>query len=449
MKTLVIGAGPVGTFTAIGLARRQHDVTVIDRDPGPAADGSWRRVGVMQGDSPHAWRGHVVRAMAEEMPDVIDRLCAAGARLGEMPGMPGLVTAMFARRPLVERVLRETAQAEARLDWRTGHAESLLLDGDRANGAVVDGDPVWADLVVVAAGRNSHLGDELRGPVEGGSCGTSYIFRTYRTRPGGPAYDRPTPSFTTGPDYGSLVMPADNRTHHVLLVCPSDAEELAVLRTEEGFDRAVRAIPHTARWTDPTVHEPITVVQVGSNLTNTYRLQGPALGLPPARGLYFLGDSVCTLNPANGRSLALHFPHAKTFLDNLDADETGLSLLLDQWAEEHIRPWWTDHMVTDASLLRRFHGEPLSPDVPIPSDVVLAAAEGRPEWMPIAGPYAGMLAGPAILDQLREPVAQMLRDGWRPDVKGPRRAELTGTVELRAFPDWDVIRPERFSDRTA
>ncbi|WP_263969882.1 FAD-dependent oxidoreductase [Nocardioides sp. Root79] len=423
-KALVIGAGPVGTFTAIGLARRGHDVTVIDRDPGPATDGAWRRTGVMQGDSPHAWRGQVVRAMVEEMPDVVERLRAEGARLGEMPGMPGLVTAMFARRPLVERVLRETAQAEPRVRWRTGHAECLLLEDGRARGAVVDDDPVWADLVVVATGRGSHLGDELRGPVEGGTCGTSYVFATYRTREHAAAYDAPFPSFVTGPDYASLVMPADNRTHHVLLICPSDAEELAVLRTEDGFRRAVAAVPHTAPWSDVDTHEPITRVQVGSNLTNTYRLQGPALGLPPARGLYFLGDSVCTLNPANGRSLALHVPHAKVLLDHVEDDATDLSLLLDQWAEEHIRPWWADHVLTDGSLLRRFHGEPLSVDEPLPSDVILAAGAVRPEWMPVIGPCAGMHAGPAILDQLREPVAQLLRDGWEPPVEGPRRAAL-------------------------
>ncbi|HWJ12033.1 MAG TPA: hypothetical protein VNS46_21800, partial [Nocardioides sp.] len=229
-------------------------------------------------------------------------------------------------------------------------------------------------------------------------------------------------------------MPADNRTHHVLLICPSDADELGVLRTEEGYGRAVRAIPHTAPWTDPEAHEPITPVRVGANLTNTYRLQGPALGLPPARGLCFLGDSVCTLNPANGRSLALHVPHAKVLLDHLAGvadDGTDLSLLLDQWAEEHIRPWWADHVRTDGSLLRRFHGEPLSADEPLPSDVIMAAGEAHPEWMPMIGPVAGMFAGPAVLDQLREPVAQLLRDGWRPPVEGPRLAELAAPAPAR------------------
>ena len=430
MKALVIGAGPVGTFTAIGLARRGHEVVVVDRDPGPAADGSWHRQGVMQGSSPHAYRGQVVRALMEEMPDVVERLTSAGARLGEMPGMPGLVTAMFARRPLVEQVLREAAQAEPRLRWITGHAEELLLQGDEVRGAVVNGDPVWADLVVVATGRASKLGDELRGPVEGGSCGTSYIFRTYRTLPDAAAYDDPFPSFAIGHGYASLVMPADNRTHHVLLICPTDAEELAVLRTEDGFEHAVRSVAHTAPWADPAAHEPISNVQVGSNLTNTYRHQGPALGLPPATGLYYLGDSVCTLNPANGRSLALHIPHAKAFLDGVDQDPTDLSLALDQWAEANIRPWWADHVLTDGSLLRRFHGEPISPDEPLPSDVIAAAASEHPEWMPIVGPWGGMFVGPEALDQLREPVARMLRDGWLPKVDGPARPDLVATVEV-------------------
>ncbi|HWJ82325.1 MAG TPA: FAD-dependent oxidoreductase [Nocardioides sp.] len=428
MKTLVIGAGPVGCFTAIGLARRGHDVVVVDRDPGPPDEGAWQRIGVMQGASPHAWRGQVVRTMLAETPDVVDALRAAGARVAEMPGMPGFVTAMFARRPLFERVLRETAQAEPRLRWRTGHAESLLLTDDRVRGAVVDGDPVWADAVVVAAGRSSKLGDELRGPVEGGSCGTSYIFRPFRTRDGAAPYAAPFPSFAVGRGYASLVMPADNGTHQVLLICPSDAPELAALRTEEGFARAVGAIPNTAPWADPHAHEPIGPIQVGSNLTNTYRTQGPALGLPPARGLYFLGDSVCTLNPANGRSVALHLPHAQAFLEAFGGDETDVSLLLDQWAEEHIRPWWADHVVTDGAMLRRFHGEELSADEPPTSDVIVAAAAANPALMPAVGPYSGMLAGPQVLDQVREPVAQMLRDGWRPALEGPTRAELVAML---------------------
>jgi FAD dependent oxidoreductase len=48
MRVVVIGAGPTGLFTAMALARRGHEVTVVDRDPGPCSDGSWSRRGVMQ-----------------------------------------------------------------------------------------------------------------------------------------------------------------------------------------------------------------------------------------------------------------------------------------------------------------------------------------------------------------------------------------------------------------
>ena len=35
MRSVIVGAGPTGLYTAIALARRGHQVTVIDRDPGP------------------------------------------------------------------------------------------------------------------------------------------------------------------------------------------------------------------------------------------------------------------------------------------------------------------------------------------------------------------------------------------------------------------------------
>lgn len=47
MHTAIVGAAPTGIFTAIALARRGHEVTAIDRDPGPDGDGSWNRRGVM------------------------------------------------------------------------------------------------------------------------------------------------------------------------------------------------------------------------------------------------------------------------------------------------------------------------------------------------------------------------------------------------------------------
>ena len=36
MKVAIIGAGPTGLIMGIGLARRGHQVTAVDRDPGGA-----------------------------------------------------------------------------------------------------------------------------------------------------------------------------------------------------------------------------------------------------------------------------------------------------------------------------------------------------------------------------------------------------------------------------
>ena len=83
MRTIVVGAGPTGLFTAIALARRGREVVVVDRDPGPPGglDAVWQRKGVMQFHHAHTFRGQVVEALRAEMPDVLDDLVNAGATI--------------------------------------------------------------------------------------------------------------------------------------------------------------------------------------------------------------------------------------------------------------------------------------------------------------------------------------------------------------------------------
>ena len=89
MRSVIVGAGPTGLYTAIALARRGHQVTVIDRDPGP--DGArWDRKGVMQFHHPHFFRQQVADALQAEMPEVWDGLLAAGAVPAVLPGQPGV-----------------------------------------------------------------------------------------------------------------------------------------------------------------------------------------------------------------------------------------------------------------------------------------------------------------------------------------------------------------------
>jgi 2-polyprenyl-6-methoxyphenol hydroxylase-like FAD-dependent oxidoreductase len=431
MRALIAGGGPIGTFTAIALARRGHDVTLVDRDPGPAADGTWTRKGVMQAVHPHGWRPGVRRALLAEMPDVYEALVAAGAVPAVPPGVPEgfeeQMTGFFSRRAVVERVLRAAAAQQDGLTWLTGHVDRVTVEDGVARGLVVDGSLLSADLVIVATGRTSHLGEELRGPVEGGSCGFGYIFRMYRARPGQPGCSLPVPSFDTGPGYVTLVMPQDADTHSVLFSYPTGAPEFATLRSADGFDRAAGTVPNLAPWTDPERFEPITDVTVGGNLTNTYQLQGPALGLPPAHGLYFLGDAVLTTNPAAGRNLSLLLEQVQHWLGSLDDPGQGLadaSLALDTWAEQHIRPWYLDHVRWDRTLLDRFAGNDVDLDDRLPSDVICAAVEVDESLKPYVGMYWGMVAGPEVLDPVEDTVRALLADGWRPKPSGPTGAEL-------------------------
>jgi 2-polyprenyl-6-methoxyphenol hydroxylase-like FAD-dependent oxidoreductase len=385
----------------------------------------------MQFLHPHGWRAAVRHALQAELPDVYEALLAAGAEVRPMPGLPEPMHGMWCRRSVVERTLRTAARAEPRVEWVTGHVDRLLVDHGTARGLVVDGRPVRADVTVVATGRASRLGDELRGPVEGGSCGFSYISRMYRTRPGQPGCELAAPHYGPGPGYFTLVLPQDAGTHSLLISYPTAAAEFGALRTNAGFDRAVAAMPTLAPYADAERFAPLTDVLVGGNLTNTYRTQGPSLGRPPARGLYFLGDAVATLNPAAGRYLALALPHARQLIAALDGPEpdlAGASRALDEWAEEHIRPWFEDHVHWDRTMLHRFAGNELDLDERIPSDVICAAAAVEPSIGPLVGQYLGMLAPPAVLAPAETRVRALLAQGWRPEPVGPTAADLTALV---------------------
>jgi len=71
-----LGTGPAGLYTAIALARREHEVVVIDRDRGPEGDQRWDRKGVMQVHHPHFFRQRVADALLAEMPEVWHGLLA-------------------------------------------------------------------------------------------------------------------------------------------------------------------------------------------------------------------------------------------------------------------------------------------------------------------------------------------------------------------------------------
>ena len=101
MTTAVVGAGPVGMALALALATSGEQVLLLDRDAGPAPDGTWRRSGVMQFMHPHFFR-HLVRGVLEQhVPEMWDAVVAAGCVVNDPPEemmVPPSTTTLAARR---------------------------------------------------------------------------------------------------------------------------------------------------------------------------------------------------------------------------------------------------------------------------------------------------------------------------------------------------------------
>src|SRR5690242_13683794 len=130
VKTVVIGAGPTGLFTAIALARRGREVVVVDREPGPPRHGEWQRRGVMQFGHAHSFRGQVVEALRDELPDVLDGLISGGASVPTQ-AHDGRPAALRCRRSVFERALWQCAAGQPLLNLITGHADELVVEHDR------------------------------------------------------------------------------------------------------------------------------------------------------------------------------------------------------------------------------------------------------------------------------------------------------------------------------
>jgi 2-polyprenyl-6-methoxyphenol hydroxylase-like FAD-dependent oxidoreductase len=438
MRVVIVGAGPTGLFLSLALARRGHAVVVVDRDTGPAADGTWRRAGVMQFHHPHAFRSQVVDALAAEAPEVLEALFAAGGERAVLPDAPDRVLGLRCRRMTFERVLRAAVVAEPGVALHHGHAEEVLTEGGRAVGLRVDGQRVAADLVLDASGRSGRLGRGLRAPEVGGDCGIAYVSRQYVLRPGaepGPMQS-PMASAAVYPGYQAIVFPHDNGVFSAMIGRPTQDRTLVGLRENAAYDRAAAAIPLLAEWTDPARSRPHTDVLPGGRLFNTYRGQLDAADGVPVPGLVFVGDQVCTTNPAAGRGVTTSLLQARrlvALIDEHGADHETTTRVFDAWCTEAIRPWFEDHVANDADLARRWAGGDVDLDRPLPSDLITAVAEVDPSLMRVIGPYFGMQALPSSLRAVEPRAREIYAGGWRPPTPaGPDRAELVDLITARA-----------------
>jgi 2-polyprenyl-6-methoxyphenol hydroxylase-like FAD-dependent oxidoreductase len=431
VRTLIVGSGPTGLLLGAALARRGHQVTSVDRDPGPTGD-AWIRRGVMQFEHAHGFRPQVPIALQAEWPEAYSSWRNLGARPVEAPNPAGSpqVLGMLSRRSTFERALRHAAEEQPGLTLRTGHVDGLALDRGQVVGARVDGSLVEADVVVDASGRAGRLGTSSArcgDPELDGDCGLAYVDRTYRLRPGaepGPMMS-PIAYMADFDGYQALVFLHEAGHFSVVLVRPTADAALKALRFEAAFEAACRAIPALAEWTRPDRAHPTSPVLVGGALRNVYRRQA---GTP---GLVAVGDSVATTTPTRGRGIAMACMQITALLALLDqgADPATVAEPFGAWCDHAIEPWVADHIAIDGGMVRRWHGEDLDLSIPLTSDLIAAAVEAEPRIGQYAGGYFAMAALPQTL-RPAEPLARAVyQDGWRPAyAPGPTRDELVDVI---------------------
>ncbi|MBF5029989.1 FAD-dependent oxidoreductase [Micromonospora sp. ANENR4] len=414
-RIAVVGAGMAGLAAALFCARRGHEVTLLERDAAAPPDGAgadrwftdWHRPGLPQGRHSHKFLARSCRVLAEEAPDVLDDLVAAGAvrvpvsRLHTGPP-PVDEFALAARRLMHEAVLRRAVGREPTVRLRPGATARALVTGHPDGGVpTVDGvrldsgEVVSADLVVDAAGRHARLLDSIdvrRPPALVHPCGFVYLTRHYRLRPGAelPPLDRPL-AMSLG-YAATLAFPADNGTFS-LSVTLSDQDELRhALRRPATWDRFIAAVPHTHRWARRGV--PQGPVRTMSGIANRWQRMhdddGPALA-----GLVLLGDAALQTNPTYGRGVSIAFLHAQQLARTLDtAGDPGSAAFTDAfeaWTARNLGVWYRTQVTADTAGLRR----------------MAAGLRGQPP--PVSDdPFARFMAGMEVLAGRDEVVARAL-----------------------------------------
>jgi flavin-dependent dehydrogenase len=427
MDVVIVGAGPTGLTLGAALARRGHRVVAVDRDPGPAPDGSWRRRGVMQFQQAHGFRPQVRDLLLAEWPEAWHAWLDLGAQPIDLPA-PGACTpavGVRSRRVTYERALRRAAAEADGLTVAVGHVDGLAERGGRVVGAVVDGSTVSADLVIDASGRLSRLTPppQIRGDV-----GMAYVSRTYRRHPG-EAPGAPATPFAWSArfhGYDSYAFPHEHGHVSIVIIRPSADAGLGALRHLTAFEAACRAIPGLAEWTDARVATPTSGVIVGGGLLNIYRRQLGRLGLVA------VGDAVATTAPTAGRGLAMASMQIGALLQLLDtgADPATIAAPFGAWCDTWILPWVEDHLAFDAESVRRWQGHDLDLAQPLTSAAIVAAAQADPRIEPHVAGFLAMTALPASL-AAAEPLARAVYEtGWRqPTAEGPTRDELVSIAE--------------------
>jgi 2-polyprenyl-6-methoxyphenol hydroxylase-like FAD-dependent oxidoreductase len=464
---VVTGGGLAGLTAAMVLADDGHEVTVLERDPGPPpppaeAWESWSRRGVTQFRLLHFLQPRFRLEAERALPRVIAALEDAGAlRLdlaaaapteltgGVRPGDDAF-TAVTARRPLAESVVAACAEATPGVTVRRGVAVTGVMTGTSAlpgvphvTGVRTEQQEIAADLVVDATGRRSPVSQWLedaggRRPIEEvEDSGFVYYGRHFRS-PDGSCPPIMGPLLQNYGSVSVLTLPADNGTWGVGIIASAADTAMRTVREVDSWSAVVRTMPFAAHWLDGEPLEDRVLVM--AKIEDRHR-QFVTGGAPVATGVVAVADSWACTNPSLGRGVSLGLMHVLALRELVrDAsleDPVGLARAWDEITTATVEPWYRATVAFDrhrlAEIDAEVRGESYHPDDPA-WDIgqALQFASGQdPDcfraFMSIVGvletPEEAM-ARPGVFEKVLE------IGGQRGDaaVLGPTRDELLSTM---------------------
>jgi 2-polyprenyl-6-methoxyphenol hydroxylase-like FAD-dependent oxidoreductase len=377
-QIIVVGGGIAGLTAALLLARRQHAVTLVERDPPDVP----QRPGVPQYRLPHAFIGRVRTILRHNAPDVLDRMDAAGVAQVNLfrqvipPGQwePGDddFTGLWSRRSTFEYALRQAVNHEPGITLRCpARVVDVVLAGSAMAGVrLADGTTLCADLVLDCTGSRSPLSRRLQAhgvelPTDSQDCETVYFSRHYRFTP-----DCRLPRAAVAMLRGMFAdgtfngFPGDDGTYAFALECHPSNPIGSRLRTVDGWEAVARSIPAVAPWIDPGSGVPIEDVQVMGGLRNVRRRLVVA-GRPVVLGLLPVGDSLCATNPAYGWGAAMALTYAVAAADAVaehGSDLDGVARAYDAATAADADAAYRESAAMDRARIYHVTGRPVPED---------------------------------------------------------------------------------------
>ena len=391
---VIIGAGIAGLGSAMALASKGRDITIVDRDPPPPSNvetafETWERKGVTQLRHSHVFLGCLVTLIRKKHPQLHAMLRDAGAReITFEESMPISLRPnyqkseddidmafLFSRRTTLEYVMRNYVETLPGVRFVTNtRVKRILTTREKGNTTVSSviierddtaNEELAGDIIIDATGRNSVIVDALREQgvqidEEKSPAGILYFTRHYRLKPG---YDEPPRDSTPGAgDLGYIkfgVFAADNRHFSITLAVPEIENKLRAATVDPSiFDAICMKIPGTARWVDLQRAEPVTKVFGMGNLFNVWR-RFVQNNEPTILNFFAVGDSAIRTNPLYGRGCSSAVLHAHLLADilNSTSDPRQRALDFDRMASRDLRPFWNAIVKQDLGAIRRAQNE--------------------------------------------------------------------------------------------